>query len=356
MPSEKRPANVVPKGPPPGSRVPPHKVDDNESFETLALKYGVTSKEIIQHNFGTADAGEINWYLREYVGCKLTTQDKRNWRFSRAASPGLVYIPDKAPPKNPVVESAMRVIDNFAKKLTPGAFPTLDRALVATQLRARVLDPSGINQGQSGLCPSAAVVYTVAKTNPVEYVKAVTQLFDVGTATIGKWKLEPDDDLRFYKLPTSPSIPQADWIIMASIRDSENWFIDYQAETDKGGAWGNEVAKWLTKAGYTTVKEDWNSVANKSIAHLKTADDLYSKGYQVCLLVDKDLLESRTATLSRPNHWVVLASNISTNFLSPSSNVSMQVFTWGSVTTLPDRAMTLDDFVDYYYGYVAAKY
>jgi hypothetical protein len=60
--------------------------------------------------------------------------------------------------------------------------------------------------------------------------------------------------------------------------------------------------------------------------------------------------------LSRPNHWVVLASTISANFANPSSPVSMKVFTWGSVRTFPDRMMTLDDFVDYYYGYVAAKY
>ena len=80
-------------GPPPGSLLIPHRVSDNESFETLALKYGVTALEIAIHNYGTSDPREINWYLREYVGCKVATQDQRNWRFSSSADPGLVFIP-----------------------------------------------------------------------------------------------------------------------------------------------------------------------------------------------------------------------------------------------------------------------
>jgi len=359
MPFEKRPSRLVPKGPPPGSRVPPHKVGDNESFETLAVKYGVTARAIALHNFGTSDPAELNWYLREYVGCKLATHDRQNWRFSSAAAPGIIYIPDNAAPAfpaNPAVESALKLIDEFSRRTGPGAFIHLHRATIASELRARVTNPSLINQGQAGLCPSAAVVYSLARNNRPEYVKAVTQLYETGRTTIGKWDLVPGADLKAYKLPATGGLYEADWIIMSSIRDSENWFIDYQSETDRGGAWGGEVAAWLRKAGYSDVQEDWNFTMNKTAANLQKADELYSKNYQVCLLIDADLLSGKSATLSRPNHWVVLASNVRTNFLMPTSNCSMRVYTWGSLRTLPDRAMQLDDFVDYYYGYVAAKY
>ena len=361
MPFEKRPARLVPKGPPPGSRVPPHKVSDNESFETLALKYGVTAKDIALHNFGTSDPAEINWYLREYVGCTLVTRDQRNWRFSGTAAPGIIYIPDKAAPAvvpavNPAVASALKLIDEFSKRTGPGTFIHLHRATIASELKARVTNPSLINQGQAGLCPSAAVVYSVARTNLPEYVKAVTQLYETGRATIGSWNLEPGADLKSYKLPSTAGLAEADWIMMASIRDSENWFIDYQSETDNGGAWGREVASWLRKAGYSDVQEDWNYSMNKTAANLQKADELYSKNYQVCLLIDADLLSGKTATLSQPNHWVVLASNIRTNFVVPTSSVTMRVYTWGSMRSIPHTPMQLDDFVDYYYGYVAAKY
>lgn len=93
MPIEKRPANPRPKGPPPNSRPAPHRVTDDESFETVARRHGVTVQALLMHNFGTTNPAELNWYLRENVGCKLATHDKQNWRFSRAAIPGLIYIP-----------------------------------------------------------------------------------------------------------------------------------------------------------------------------------------------------------------------------------------------------------------------
>ena len=250
---------------------------------------------------------------------------------------------------------AEQIIESFAKKPGPGKFRCLDREKVAYSLSQRAADPAKINQAHSGLCPSAAVVYTLARTRVIDYVRAVADLFDFGKAQIGNWIITPCDDLLNYKPPASAKIAQADWIIMASIRDSENWFIDYQAETDNGGAWGNEVADWLKKAGYTEVIKDWNMVFNKTSDNLKKAADLFAKDYQVCLLIDSDLLKGKTALISKPNHWVVLASDVETAF-TPTSDVKMKVFTWGTLRALPDRAMKLDDFIDYYYGYVAAKY
>jgi hypothetical protein len=95
MPMERRPANPFAKGPRPGSRGQPHRVQDNETLETVAQKYGVSARQLMLHNFGTTDPAEVNWYLRENVGCKLPTRDQLNWRFSSAANPGLIYIPQQ---------------------------------------------------------------------------------------------------------------------------------------------------------------------------------------------------------------------------------------------------------------------
>ena len=93
MPIEKRPLNPLPPGPRPGSRVPPHRITDNETLASIAHKYGISERHLLMHNFGTVDEREINWYLRERVGCNLPTHDQKNWRFSNTARPGLVYIP-----------------------------------------------------------------------------------------------------------------------------------------------------------------------------------------------------------------------------------------------------------------------
>jgi hypothetical protein len=69
-------------------------VRDNETLDTLlAQRYGVPPKQLLVHNFATTEPEEINWCLRYHVGCKLTTHDHLNWRFSDAADPGLIYIP-----------------------------------------------------------------------------------------------------------------------------------------------------------------------------------------------------------------------------------------------------------------------
>jgi len=246
-----------------------------------------------------------------------------------------------------------QLVKAFSKKSTPGAFMHLSRKTVASQLTARAATPHLINQGNAGLCPSAAVVYGIARTRPAEYVRAVTELFDKGKTKIGRWTLEPDPDLKSYK-PPKGAVAEADWIILASIRDSENWFIDYQAVSDNGGAWGKEVAKWLKKAGYTKLQEDWNYVMNKTSANLRKASELHAKNYHVCLLIDTDILKGETSILSRPNHWVVLASNITAT--AADKPVSMKVYTYGTLRNMPKSTMKLDDFIDYYYGYVAAKY
>jgi hypothetical protein len=254
---------------------------------------------------------------------------------------------------NPI---AFDAIGAFSKRTYSGKFSHLSRAKIAEQLRARVINPSLIDQGEAGLCPAAAVVYSLARSKVVEYVQAVIDLYEKGKAQTHKWSIEPCSDLLAYKPPSTAGIPEADWIIMASIRDSENWFFDFQSETDNGGAWGHEVERWLKKAGYTDVKSDWNFSFNKGVANLQKAHELYLADYQVCLLIDADMLKGETAIRSRPNHWVVLSSPVNAVFSSPATPVSMRVFTWGKKQMLPKEATPLDDFLDYYYGYVAAKF
>ena len=91
------------------------------------------------------------------------------------------------------------------------------------------MDPTKINQGNVDVCAPAALVYEIAKTRPEDYVKAVTELFDNGQTTLGKWKLTPNEDLRRYGIPEDAYIvrggtiepyAEADWIILASVRDS----------------------------------------------------------------------------------------------------------------------------------------
>src|SRR5690242_4349644 len=103
MPIERRPANPLPKGVRAGSRPQPHRVVDGETLESVAKKHGIAINHLIQHNFATLDPAEINWYLREHVGCTLPTKDGKNWRFSSTARPGLIYLPENTIRMEPIM-------------------------------------------------------------------------------------------------------------------------------------------------------------------------------------------------------------------------------------------------------------
>jgi hypothetical protein len=103
VPVEKRPLNPLPKG-----YVPPnstkYKVQNGDTWETVARANGKDAWDLIYTNFKTHDAAEVNWYLREYVGCKRPTVDLNNWTFTSSASPGIIYIPSQKVVARPPVQ------------------------------------------------------------------------------------------------------------------------------------------------------------------------------------------------------------------------------------------------------------
>jgi hypothetical protein len=81
---------------PPFSR--PYKVSPNDSWWTLAerpdVKFsGMTAQDLCYFNFRTRKPAEINWYLYHKVGCRISTRDGSNYRFTAADQPGTVHLP-----------------------------------------------------------------------------------------------------------------------------------------------------------------------------------------------------------------------------------------------------------------------
>jgi hypothetical protein len=120
----------VPKNyePPAGS---PYKVQDGDSWGSLAGKCRIDAWELIRYNYPGMPvskqqaAKEVNWYLQEYVGCKVLTADSKNYCFSASANPGKIYLPVEPPPQptpvpvlNTIAERRQSILQN-----TPGVIP-----------------------------------------------------------------------------------------------------------------------------------------------------------------------------------------------------------------------------------------
>jgi hypothetical protein len=72
--------------------------DPKQNFWTIAAENGLDPRELLFYNFQTRDMQEINWYLKEYVGCTRTTSDGFNYVLLGAASDpvamkGMIFVP-----------------------------------------------------------------------------------------------------------------------------------------------------------------------------------------------------------------------------------------------------------------------
>lgn len=264
--------------------------------------------------------------------------------------------PKPGPRRTPRAEAEARLLA-FAQRKGRGAFRALSRDQVARGAIERVYDPNRIEQKASSLCGPAAMVRAVASNDPVAYADYIIALFELGHGKLRRLEVEPDEDLRAYD--PGMQIDHADWIALASLRDSENWFFDYDEVDDPiaGITFPSSLADWFRRAGFTSVYNETNLIIDKDLANLRAANELYKRNYYVCLFINMNMLtEKRMQSGSfSADHWVVLSSRVQ----FPGNQIKLTVFTWGEGfydVPLLGHSLTVDAFLDNYYGFVAAKY
>jgi hypothetical protein len=71
-----------------------HRVTSVDNWWKVAERYGIADPwTLIYFNFATDNPLYVNYYLYKLVGCRTETQDHKNFRFSSADTPGMIYIP-----------------------------------------------------------------------------------------------------------------------------------------------------------------------------------------------------------------------------------------------------------------------
>lgn len=260
-------------------------------------------------------------------------------------------------------DEAKTLIAAFEGRSKTDSWLHIKRADLARGLRERVDDPDNINLGQTSLCGPADFVRDIALDDPATYVKAAVDLFETGSAVIGTFYIKPKADLKTYKLPATATIDPADWILCASIRDTDNWFLDYQSEGDDAAAitMPHSKEKWLKQAGYTHVLNETNAVFTKDLPNARAASALLGKGYKVALFINSNMLDTSTQSDASafPDHWVALTRGMVISGMSadPASKVDFRVYTWGREQSVPlSGSLSIKNFLANYYGYVACKH
>lgn len=253
---------------------------------------------------------------------------------------------------------AAGMVCDFLKRSGWIYFPKLNRNEVGVGMLMRIANPGILKQGGASLCGPAALLFNVAHDNPAQYARFAIDLFEKGRARIGRLLIEPGKDVRNFLPPTASSMHQVDWMTMASIRDSENWVLDYDTyeKAFAGMTLPGELAHWFRLAGYSDVREETNLYFNKGTGTIDDANRLFAKGYVIVMFINAQMLEAKNQTESSniPNHWVVLRSEIDRT----GGKVKLEAFTWGvgkyQIPGVGDQ-LSVDDFLKNFYGYVAGK-
>ena len=286
--------------------------------------------------------------------------------------------------QQPLVHNYHYYLNRFYSESGPPAFTNIKKVEVQNYIHAWInSNKYTINQGGSSLCGPASFFVALLRRRPTLYVKAVTELYLYGITKIGNLVIIPSDKTKNAKL--KGKIDGADWVILASLRDSENTSLRYDDPSKEfaGITMPSDMVKWFKQAGATQVTHDYGIAFPKGINNLAAANDKFKNGFSVCLFVNMAMIANVMFTPPSPNHWVLLTSTITSDnkILTPiiakkiSSDITMaemsageddpdveydlqfQIFTWGNKNYIVHRKKSdTKDILNYYYGYVAAKW
>lgn len=92
------------------------------------------------------------------------------------------------------------------------------------------------------------------------------------------------------------SFDASDWVILASVRDTANWYFDYAAEDQDARAitMPADKVKWFKDGGYTDVVDETNVLLTKDLGSAFRANSFFKKGYHVTLFINSDMLSPST--------------------------------------------------------------
>lgn len=287
-------------------------------------------------------------------------------------------------------QQALVQIAQLRKKTGPFAFPNIGQKVVLDELELRVRNPYEINQQNSSLCGPASFFYALAKGNPMEYVKFAWSLYKTGEATLNNLKVKPSEATKKFKPVIGMfQIAAIDWLVLASLRDSENSNFRYDEPSDElaGITLPSEIESWFKRSNFRQIINKASIIGNGDVKNLLSAHTYQSQQYAVALLINMNILlpNSRKSLFATfPNHWVVLDSAVHVNgqVLTPAlakklidersaaelypeqeeefdDTVELNVYSWGTkklaIKGRDPTKVYLDEFLNNYYGFVAAK-
>ena len=242
---------------------------------------------------------------------------------------------------NPSVQlqQANQALDNFEKSAKAGVWSSIDKKTIIADMRSRLADPFHVNQGGQPFCGPASILFELVRKQPLRYVQICQSLFETGSFQGQTRRIETSPRLRSSR--GRLQMAQADWMVLATLRDAENLIFSVDPEAPDiirnlaGITKPWEMQGWTREVlGYPNVKHTITYIYGEVSALQQAAQIIASGGVTFALVTAEGLLQGKPPLLPYPNHWITLLGNLSikaaSNFANlGSTHLSCDLYTWG---------------------------
>jgi hypothetical protein len=259
----------------------------------------------------------------------------------------------------PDLDPVQEAIDRFEQSSRPGIWPYIQKTALLADIRQTLSNPFSINQNYTPFCGPAAIVFELVSKQPSRYVAICQSLYETGSFQGRTKQVKPSQTLLTSKI--RQGISEADWMLMAALRDTENALFPIDASS---GEFVNNIAgittPWEMKGwayeilGYDQVNYESTYVYGEFEA-IRKAHQVRQRGGVGFLMIDAAMLGGETPSVAYPNHWVSYLDGLQIDdgiwHRQDSGHIRFNCYSWG-------RKISVDlgegPFEDYMWGVVTA--
>ena len=236
----------------------------------------------------------------------------------------------------PDTKSAHDLLDDFRRSTARGVWPRLSKQQVLADMQSNLANPYEVRQTATPMCGQAAIVFELVRRSPERYVALCRELFEEGCMTLDGGTVRASSRLK--NSGAASRYQQADWMLMAAMREDDNEIFDVSRERGQfvnGVTTPWEMKNWtrlLLGCGQTSYT---STLVWGELDALREANRAIRQGGVAFLMVHGDIVHSKRPALDIPTHWIAFLGNLSIQerWGWDNGQVRFDAFSWFPATT-----------------------
>ncbi len=255
------------------------------------------------------------------------------------------------------MDAVTEALTRFKASSQIGLWPNIRKDELLADMRSKIANSYNVRQGNTPLCGPAAIVFELMARQPSQYVEICQSLYETGQFTARTKEIKPSSTLLNSRLRSDITV--ADWMLMATLRDTENAL--FPVEASSGQFVMGFSTPWEMK-GWTFELLSFDKVEYEStyfygeFEAMRRAKDVQNRGGVAFLMMDAAMLGGSEPTVALPNHWVSFLGDLSIDdgvwYRWDSGHIHFKCYSWGSSKTVD---LGEGPFEDYMWGLVIGE-